>query len=240
MPTHAMRITLLESTRRTTLRHVAQLVLSVSAQASCVLALTLVWAYAHQQPRQQLSGNPSFLAPFVRPIVHSAPEHVNFIGLGGQPVAPVPHTLAANVDELLNPVPAPRIGGDIASEPVVAAPEVIRVLSEVEVDSVAERDPTSIGPVYPAHLLAKGVQGGVIAQFVVDTTGRPDISSFHVMAPSDTAFVDAVRDALLHMKFRPAKLAGRPVRQLVEQNFLFRIQKSGDAMLLSSLRGATE
>ena len=221
-----MRITLLESTRRTTLRHVAQLCVSVGAQASCIAILSIGWAWLQQQPRQQLSGNPSFLAPFVRPIVASAPEHVNFIGLGGLPVAPVPHTLAPSVDDLPNPVPAPRIGGDIVSEPVVVAPEIMRVLSEVEVDSVAERDPTSVGPVYPAHLLAKGVQGGVVAQFVVDTTGRPDISSFHVMVPSDSAFVDAVRDALLHMKFRPAKLAGRPVRQLVEQNFLFRIQKS--------------
>ncbi len=235
-----IRITLLESTRRTSLRHVAQLVVSVSAQASCIVVLTLGWAWLPQQPRQQLSGNPSFLAPFVRPIVRSALEHVNFIGLGGLPVAPVPHTLAPSVDEVPDPEIAPRIGGDIVSEPVVAAPEIVRVLSEVEVDSVAERDPTSVGPVYPAHLLAKGVQGGVIAQFVVDTTGRPDISSFHVMAPSDTAFVEAVRDALLHMKFRPAKLSGRPVRQLVEQNFLFRIQKSGDAVLLSSLRGFTD
>ena len=44
-----------------------------------------------------------------------------------------------------------------------------------------------------------------------------------------TAFLgackDAVRTALANTRYRPAEAGGRSVRQLVEQNFTFRLEK---------------
>ena len=219
----APRFTLLESARRTTPRHVVLGAVSVSAQLVTVALLVAATSLLQHEARSEQSAGPTFLAPFTRPASRAVQENITFLGFGTTPVAPVEHAPAATSA----PPPVPEIvpGGDIPSIATTVAPEEPRVLSEVEVDSVAERDPTSEGPAYPPHLLARNVQGAVLVQFVVDTTGRPDLASFRVIATTDTAFASAVRQSMLHMHFRPAKLQGRPVPQLVEQNFLFKISK---------------
>ena len=221
----APRFTLLESARRTTPRHVVLGAVSVSAQLVTVALLVAATALLQHEARSEQSAVPTFLAPFKRPASRAAQENITFLGLGSAPVVPVEPMKHAAAERLPPPVPEIVPGGDIPSIATTVAPEEPRVLSEVEVDSVAERDPTSEGPAYPPHLLARNVQGAVLVQFVVDTTGRPDLASFRVIATTDTAFASAVRQSMLHMHFRPAKLQGRPVPQLVEQNFLFKISK---------------
>lgn len=76
-------------------------------------------------------------------------------------------------------------------------------------------------PVYPSSLLRRGVKGEVLAQFVVDTSGRADPATFEVVRPEDKSFVLAVRDVLPRLRFFPAEVAGHKVRQLVQQSFLF-------------------
>ena len=93
----------------------------------------------------------------------------------------------------------------------------------VDVDSTAVRDPLSMAPQYPPPLYEKGVEGYALVQFVVDTTGFVDLGSFRVMTASHESFATAVRSALPGMKFKPASITGHPVRQLVEQEFRFRI-----------------
>jgi hypothetical protein len=51
-----------------------------------------------------------------------------------------------------------------------------------------------------------------------------DTATIEVMSSDDARFTESVRDALGAMRFRPAKRDGKPVRQLVEQKFHFRIQ----------------
>jgi protein TonB len=67
----------------------------------------------------------------------------------------------------------------------------------------------------------------VLVQFVVDTTGRAEVSSLRFLAYSDRGFARAVYDALPQLRFEPAELGGRKVRQLVQQPFTFTIE--GDA-----------
>jgi hypothetical protein len=43
------------------------------------------------------------------------------------------------------------------------------------------------------------------------------------MKATNPGFVDAVREALPYMRFKPAKIGPLKVRQLVEQNFSFKI-----------------
>lgn len=63
----------------------------------------------------------------------------------------------------------------------------------------------------------------LVPGYVVDTTGFADVSSFEVIRATHPGFVQAVRDALPHMRFSPAKIGAVHVRQLVEQPFTFRI-----------------
>jgi TonB-like protein len=95
--------------------------------------------------------------------------------------------------------------------------------SVLEVDEMAERYESSAAPVYPRDLISLGVQGMVQATYIVDTTGLVDTTSFEVVTSDDLRFTQSVRDALGQMRFRPAKRAGKTVRQLVEQKFRFRI-----------------
>jgi TonB family protein len=95
--------------------------------------------------------------------------------------------------------------------------------SVLEVDEMAERYQTSAAPVYPRDLITLGVQGMVQATYIVDSTGLVDTASFEVVASDDLRFTESVREALAHMRFRPAKRGGKTVRQLVEQKFRFRI-----------------
>ena len=93
----------------------------------------------------------------------------------------------------------------------------------LEVERMVERYEGSVAPVYPPKLSALGKEGRVHATFVVDTTGRVDMTSIRVLASDDPEFTESVRTALGVMRFRPALRGGRPVRQLVEQRFTFRI-----------------
>ena len=97
------------------------------------------------------------------------------------------------------------------------------VFSVLEVDSTVERFEGSAAPAYPPELLAKGAEGTVYVQFVVDTTGLVDTSSVRVLSSPDPQFEQSVRLALGQMQFRPAKRSGHRVRQLVEQHFRFTI-----------------
>ncbi len=65
-----------------------------------------------------------------------------------------------------------------------------------------------------------------IAQFVVDTSGRVDMSTFRTVRATDELFVRSVRRALSEWRFRPAEAGGRRVRQLVEMPLVCRMKGS--------------
>lgn len=97
------------------------------------------------------------------------------------------------------------------------------VFSLVEVDSIAERYEWSAAPVYPPGMLEQRIEGSVYARYVVDEEGYADTASFRVLVTTHAEFTKAVRDALPYMRFKPAKIGRNLVRQLVEQEFKFRI-----------------
>lgn len=108
----------------------------------------------------------------------------------------------------------------------VAAPSIAgndSTFTALQVDSAAVRDPASAAPAYPPALLAQGIQGSVEAQYVVDTTGAADSSTLRILASTHPDFTAAVRAALPGMRFAPARIGAQKVRQLVEQEFTFRI-----------------
>jgi TonB family protein len=88
---------------------------------------------------------------------------------------------------------------------------------------MVERYESSAAPVYPPELSARGKEGKVDATYVVDTIGRVDTSTIQVLQSDDPRFTESVRTALGEARFRPAKRAGQPVRQLVQQRFSFKL-----------------
>ena len=97
------------------------------------------------------------------------------------------------------------------------------VATAVDVDSMVTRYPDSAAPAYPQKLLELKVEGGAYVQFVVDTTGLADVESFRVISSTHPEFAESVKEALPRMRFHPAILRSKKVRQLVEQPFMFKI-----------------
>lgn len=83
----------------------------------------------------------------------------------------------------------------------------------------------AVEPAYPAALRHLGVEGAVRVRFVVDTLGRVELSSVDVRASDDAGFSAAVRAVLPRLRFAPARVGGRPVRQLVEMPFVFALRR---------------
>jgi periplasmic protein TonB len=92
---------------------------------------------------------------------------------------------------------------------------------EVDIQVVAVAG--TIHPQYPDRLRASGTEGQVIAQFVVNEKGRVERSTFKVVSSTNSLFTDAVNRALPQMRFKPAKIGGKPVSQLVQQLFVFKL-----------------
>lgn len=99
------------------------------------------------------------------------------------------------------------------------------VFTMIDVDSAATTDPSSAAPEYPDALRKLGVEGSVQAEYVVDSTGMADPTSLHIVKATRLEFAIAVRNALPNMHFHPASIGPRRVRQLVIQEFAFKIQR---------------
>lgn len=82
-----------------------------------------------------------------------------------------------------------------------------------------------IAPEYPASLRAAGIEGEVRAQFVVDESGRAEIGSLRILSSTNELFAEAVKRALPKMKFIPARIGSRAVAQMVQQAFVFRLDR---------------
>jgi outer membrane biosynthesis protein TonB len=92
---------------------------------------------------------------------------------------------------------------------------------EYQLTKMARQVQNGFSPVYPASLNAAGVEGEVLASFVVDTLGRSDTTSFKVLKSTDPLFSAAVRTWLPNAQFIPAEISGRKVREVVQLPFVF-------------------
>ncbi len=96
---------------------------------------------------------------------------------------------------------------------------------EFQVEKPAAQIPGGPQPRYPDILRSGGVEGEVLAQFVVDTDGRAEMNTFKVLKSSHDLFTAAIRNVLPQMRFIPAEVGGRKVKQLVQQPFVFNLAR---------------
>ena len=108
---------------------------------------------------------------------------------------------------------------------VGAAPVENQTYFEYQVEKPVMAVPGSPAPRYPDILKSAGVEGEVVVAFTVDTTGRADVSTLKILKSTHELFAAAVRTALPSMRFLPAEVGGKKVKQLVQQPFVFNIMK---------------
>ncbi|HKO14924.1 MAG TPA: TonB family protein [Gemmatimonadaceae bacterium] len=96
---------------------------------------------------------------------------------------------------------------------------------EFQIEKPATPLPNQGGPRYPDALRVSRAEGEVLAQFVVDTSGAVDMGTFKVLESSDPLFTTTVRTSLAGMRFSPAQVGGRNVRQVVQMPFEFSLSR---------------
>ncbi len=79
------------------------------------------------------------------------------------------------------------------------------------------------GPRYPAVLKAAGVEGTVTIEFVVSAAGQVEAATINVTESTNGTFEAAAIEAVKASRYRPAKIRGQAVRQLVRQVVRFSI-----------------
>src|SRR5690349_8440485 len=117
--------------------------------------------------------------------------------------------------------------GGIAKGVVGGTPQPVsdQPYFEFQVEKQVAALPDNPRPRYPDMLRSANVEGEVLAQFVVDTTGRAEMNTFKVLKSSHDLFTNSLQSALANMKFYPAEVGGRKVKQLVQMPFVFSLNK---------------
>jgi protein TonB len=105
------------------------------------------------------------------------------------------------------------------------APVADQTYFEFQVEKQVAAAPGNSPPRYPDMLRSANVEGEVLVQFVVDTTGRVERNSIKILKSSHELFTSAVQSALNSMRFYPAEIGGRKVKQLVQQPFNFHLTR---------------
>ena len=117
--------------------------------------------------------------------------------------------------------------------PSVDLQSLIAQLSVFNADQVDRRailDTTRLLQLsFPPPLFAAGIQGLVIAEFVVDTVGRVESGTVGIVSSTAPLFTEAVRVALESASYLPAIKNGHAVRQFVQQPFEFSVNRQPGA-----------
>ena len=227
--------TLLES-RPHNARSIGGTLASVTAHTALIAGA--LYATAQAKARHADSANavrvvyfPTPSSPVSSPVAHATtikPVPVRALVF----VAP-----KVSVDIKLPPVDMTGVtpGGDFRTDPIMVdqpargagggalSPESL--LRADQVEKQAELVPGSPPPRYPETLRSAGVEGRVLAQFIVDATGRAEEGSLRFLLSDNQLFESAVRVALGRMRFVPAEVGGMRVRQLVQMPFVFTLAR---------------
>ena len=82
---------------------------------------------------------------------------------------------------------------------------------------------SKVQPRYPPVLQQAGVSGYVEATWVVDTLGHAEPVSWKVLRSTNAQFEAPAREAIMKAVYKPARIKGAAVRQLVQQRISFNI-----------------
>ena len=224
---------LLESKARRE-RSVTGAIASIAAHT----ALIGVAVYATAQARVEAAPSAQVVRPVyfpsVRPPAPSAPATGSVPAIIRSRLVFVDPTV--NISPPSIDVPLPGLGsGDFRRDPLggpgspggrqVARESTDATFRAEQVEQQVSLITGSAPPHYPELLRAAGVEGQVVARFVVNEGGRVEEGSMRFTRSDNHLFEEAVRAALLRMRFTPAEIGGRKVRQLVEMPCVFTLSR---------------
>jgi protein TonB len=237
-----MLTTLIES-KRTRSRNRGATAVSIIAHALVIILVAAVTAHASDrepadqptdttviyiEPQQHMPPEQQPLAPSV-PKTPSQPEIPDL----STPYVDIPPTIPTGIPPV-NPSLPPIDPNQFAIGPKSDAgsagtgPATSRggssTFSAWEVEKPVVPLSGNPKPDYPSMLQSAHVDGEVLAQFVVDTTGRVDMSTFRAIQATDELFVQSVRRALSQWRFLPAEVGGAKVKQLVQMPLRFKVR----------------
>ena len=106
------------------------------------------------------------------------------------------------------PAGPPPIPGEVYSGSEVKPPPVVLFVPPLR---------------YPDTLRAKGIQGRVLLDVIIDTSGGVEPASIVTAHSSNSGFDAAAREAVLRMRFLPGMVRGWTVRTLVRLPVQFRL-----------------
>lgn len=231
--------TLLESRSRQA-RSGAGVIVSVAAHTAIIAGALYATAQARLTPPRTDSAVPRIYFPTLterQTPARKAPR-LPAISRENLPVSPklvfvdpADIELQARIDltELISrPGDFPRgVAADsgASASDAVAVDGVTGTFSADQVEKQVSLVPGSLPPRYPETLRSSGIEGRVLASFVVDESGRADEASLRFLRSDNSLFEDAVRSALRRMRFTAAEVGGRKVRQLVQMPFVFTLAR---------------
>jgi len=99
---------------------------------------------------------------------------------------------------------------------------------DVYMESVVEERPEVLsGPQlqYPDLLRQAAIQGRVLVQAIIDTSGRAEPPSVKVIQSPNPGFDQSAKNYVLRALFRPARVHGRAVRVLINLPIDFKIKR---------------
>jgi protein TonB len=227
-----MLATLLESKAKKE-RSQGGMALSVSAHSVLIGAAL----YATAQARPAPSKSHEMVRPlYFPPAIHAAQPQPLATHSGRGPVfrfvppridisvptVEIPATLSRASDFTSGAVVGPASDGAVHGNPE-RGDNVPFLAAQVERQVFLELG--SKPPRYPETLRAAGVEGRVVASFVVSDRGVVEEGSITILHSDNPLFEDAVKSALGRMRFVPAEIGGKKVRQLVQMPFLFTLSR---------------
>src|SRR5512133_635792 len=190
-------------------------------------------------PPMQRAPHAQLVVPYVAPVTRPHPVTQTPPGVAPRVAVPSVINVPVTVPDVIPPVTPLRAVVNIddpfvfrvgvlshagTAAPVAADdPDTAFLDSQVEVQVAL--DTRSPMPRYPQLLRDAGVEGATLVRFVVDTLGRVEQGTVKVVESTHPAFALAVQAVLPQMRFSPARVGEKKVRQLVEFPLQFRLKR---------------
>ena len=216
----------------------------ITTAASIAIHLILIVVAAYfttakaihdQEPEQQQPLHWINTLPLAHNSKPSHAQHVSPSSTTRSVAAPaqVSFAISANIPSLdveLAPVRADNeFGGGVAgpssNQALGLSSDPSQAFDAREVDTPVSALSNQPTPVYPPALRSAGIEGRVIAQFIVDSKGNAVQESIRIVSSSNDLFSQSVTKAVRQMRFAPARIGTKAVSQVVQQLFVFKLDR---------------
>jgi TonB family protein len=132
---------------------------------------------------------------------------------------------APNLSPPVHPTTVPTVANLLGgADPAIGLDDAALATAEL-LTAASVDDPVGVieqpAPRYPPALERAGIAGRVELEYVVDTTGRAEPGSLRTVVSTHPAFEAAAHATVLASRYKPARLRGSVVRQLVRQTLKF-------------------